>query len=188
MSSCLFCGNLSCICNLSHIRFIQANLNHASAAQSLLERNIISHGIDIALISEPYNHNNLVIVDIGGLILISCYFPPNERLSDLESRLAYLKNIIQGYNKLPIIIGGDINASHTKWSCIRPQGSSIVDVTAANVFAASLFRCWKVEDIETLSDHRCHKLPAQSWWNDEIASCHRRCTASRRSLQHLNTT
>lgn len=141
MSSCLFCGNLSCICNLSHIRFIQANLNHASAAQSLLERNIISHGIDIALISEPYNHNNLVIVDIGGLILISCYFPPNERLSDLESRLAYLKNIIQGYNKLPIIIGGDINASHTKWSCKKNNLHTPSRIVNCRCYSCKCIRC-----------------------------------------------
>lgn len=84
---------------------------------------------------------------------------------------------------LKIIIGGDFNSKSTMWSasqtnirgdrlerwsasrdmvlvnygckptCMRSQGSSIVDLTWCSPSAKSQITSWEVMDLETLSDH-----------------------------------
>jgi len=47
---------------------------------------------------------------------------------------------------------GIINIGNTP-TCVRPQGTSVVDLTIGSSWVVSRVKEWKVEDMETLSDH-----------------------------------
>ncbi|XP_017889234.1 uncharacterized protein LOC108630445, partial [Ceratina calcarata] len=200
--------------SITTMSILQINLNHAIAAQALLERYIVNNKVCIALISEPYNSNkcgwfgdtynkaaiivnnpriyypnlidkgdNYIAVEVHSIIFISIYCPPNENRNKYEKRLHLITTIITKYNHLMLIIGGDFNAHSKYWgstknsvrgkilynwvksnrlyiqnvgnnpTCIRPQGSSIVDITFANSKASANITGWRVINEESLSDH-----------------------------------
>lgn len=121
----------------------------------------------------------------GGLIVMGVYLPPSASIAEYEDWLEEMADCIRGQYKLPIIVGGDFNAWNRSWgssntnlrgecleewacslglhllnrgkvaTCVRPQGTSIVDLTWASPSAAVKITEWKVmSEMEHLSDHR----------------------------------
>lgn len=115
--------------------------------------------------------------------MVSCYSSPN-RLSDFEEMLHEIRMIVTR-EKNNIVLCGNFNAKSPLWSskiedargkdlietvnmfdlrlinkgsvatCVRPQGSSIVDITWSTSDIHSIICNWKVEDDDiSLSDHR----------------------------------
>lgn len=112
----------------------------------------------------------------------SCYISLNVSISTFLIFLEQLKHLARKINS-PLIIGDDFNAHDSFWgsrtidkrdvltldtmaeldlrlmnigsdpTCIRPQGSSIVDLTWASASIASHITDWRVrQDMESLSD------------------------------------
>lgn len=115
--------------------------------------------------------------------MISCYISPNVTTKIFEDILENINNCVHAHSG-PFIIGGDFNAYSALWgssitnrrgalierwaashdfrllnkygvfTCIRSQGSSIVDLTWASYGLLARISNWRVrEDIEPLSDH-----------------------------------
>ncbi|EFN60834.1 hypothetical protein EAG_00376, partial [Camponotus floridanus] len=118
------------------------------------------------------------------IILISCYSSPNASLKEFQDMLNEISLIILK-EKSNIILCGDFNAKSHMWSskiedrrgkelielanmldlrlvnvgsvptCVRTQGSSIVDTTWSSADMISKVSRWRVEEDEiSLSDHR----------------------------------
>jgi len=117
------------------------------------------------------------------LTVISCYIFPNVDDTIYEEFLNELDDGIQEAGK-DLIIGGDFNSKSVLWgckhdnirgdrlarwcasrdmilvnignqpTCVRPQGTSIVDVTWSNSTVKSRITQWIVLEDETLSDHK----------------------------------
>lgn len=126
---------------------------------------------------------NFVTVKIGDLYLTSCYISPNVNLCAFEDFLDDLSahlTVLGG----PMLVCGDFNAKSVCWGarmsdrrgmlfecwaasldlrlvnntiaqmCVRPQGSSIIDLTLVSPCLAREIVGWSVLDgVETLSDH-----------------------------------
>lgn len=116
------------------------------------------------------------------LTVISCYIFPNVDDTIYEEFLDELDDGIQEAGK--DLIGGDFNSKSVLWgckhdnirgdrlarwcasrdmilvnignqpTCVRPQGTSIVDVTWSNSTVKSRITQWIVLEDETLSDHK----------------------------------
>lgn len=200
------------------VKFIQANLNHCSAAQDLLLQDVLEENIHVAFISEPLSvpdspawiadktkkaaiwwnctrcelpcvlvkrSDGFVIVRMGDIILVSCYITPNCAWRAYVEYLERIRDTLEEFSGLRILIGGDFNARSTVWgdrrtngrgelmldimseldlrvlnvgnapTCVRAQGSSIVDTTWASPGLLSAISGWRVDtDGECLSDHR----------------------------------
>lgn len=126
-----------------------------------------------------------VAVKWQDVIVIGVYFPPSGTFADYESWLEDIALFIEGMKGHPIVLGGDFNAWHTIWdsratnlrgktlyewvisiglkllneghesTCVRPQGSLVVDLTWATLSAHVKLLKWEVlTDMENLSDHR----------------------------------
>ncbi|XP_025262754.1 uncharacterized protein LOC112637374, partial [Camponotus floridanus] len=147
-----------------------------------------------------------VAIKCNKFYVLSCYISPNVTTMVFEDILESINccmNALPG----PFIIGGDFNAhsvlwgsSHTnrrgalleRWAasgdlrlinkdgaftCIRPQGSSVVDLTWASSGIFERISNWRVrEDLESLSDHlyvnfevldknKSYELPTNKRWN-----------------------
>lgn len=140
-------------------------------------------GAPICSLLEQGNH--FVAVKWGLFVVIGTYLPPSESIATYEQRLEDIASCIRQFIRFPIILGGDFNAWNNVWgsrstnlrgavledwgsslglhllnkgaqdTCVRPQGSSIVDLTWATSSAARMVVDWKVLlDVEHLSDHR----------------------------------
>ncbi|XP_025264126.1 uncharacterized protein LOC112637796 [Camponotus floridanus] len=125
----------------------------------------------------------IVAVDFGELTIISCYLSPNWDRAETLEYFDNLSDIVDSLNK-PAIIAGDLNAKSPMWgslntnsrgrlledwiserdlcilnqgsspTCVRPQGSSVIDVTLCTAGMVRLVHNWKVlTHKETLSDH-----------------------------------
>lgn len=125
-----------------------------------------------------------VEVRIGGLRVYSVCLPPNESRADLEDRLDRLTNSVRKTGPSPYVIMGDFNAASINWcsrytnicgeivdgwaatmdlvllnvgatpTCIREQGTSIVDLSWCSQDMVHRVVNWRVvADEETLSDH-----------------------------------
>lgn len=129
--------------------------------------------------------NHFVAVRWGSFSVVGVYLPPSEPIARYEERLEDIASCIRSLGKSPIIIGGDFNAWNETWgsrftnprgailedwasslglqllnkggeaTCVRPQGTSVVDLTWATTSAAAMLMDWRVLiDVEHLSDHR----------------------------------
>ncbi|KAL6418884.1 hypothetical protein ACFW04_014179 [Cataglyphis niger] len=129
-----------------------------------------------------FQGNNVVVVRMGEVYLVSCYVSPNiprgeflEFVDELDDALAHSKN--------KILICGDFNSKSKLWgspfsdergttidewaaasdlrllntgsdpTCIRAQGCSIIDLTWASPGLVRYISSWQVLDLSTLSDH-----------------------------------
>lgn len=119
----------------------------------------------------------------GPYLVISIYVPPSIDLREFNDLLDKLLEILF-YHVSKIILGGNFNSKASLWgsnstdrrgfllsrwaaerdlrianigekpTCIRPQGSSIVDLTWISSDLSQLVRDWRVEEeVESLSDY-----------------------------------
>lgn len=126
---------------------------------------------------------HFVAVKCDDVIVISSYVSPNLSLTGFLDFLEELSEAVRDLNG-KVILCGDYNAKSALWgfpvtdtrgayvekwaaacdlrlqntgnspTCVRPQGSSIVDLTWVSSLAIGLVDGWMVRsDIETLSDH-----------------------------------
>lgn len=127
--------------------------------------------------------SRFIALQCGTYLIISVYAPPSLGLREFNSFLDELSDALS-YRVDKIILGGDFNAKANLWgsnntngkglvltrwaaerdlritntgntpTCVRPQGSSIVDLTWTSPDLVQLVRDWRVrEDLESLSDH-----------------------------------
>lgn len=120
----------------------------------------------------------------GELALVGVYFSPNRPLQDFEDFLGVLSTVVGRAGSRQVCVLGDFNAKSVMWgnplsnargtavelwaastglsllnrgrvqTCVRRQGGSIVDLTFATAGLAARVRNWRVDLVETLSDHR----------------------------------
>ncbi|XP_026733956.1 uncharacterized protein LOC113498217 [Trichoplusia ni] len=120
----------------------------------------------------------------GDIALIGVYFSPNRPLADFESFLEVLARVADRVAQSWVLVVGDFNAKSVLWgsrttdargrevetwsistglsllnrgsvqTCVRRQGGSIVDLAFASPSLAACVVDWRVELVETLSDHR----------------------------------
>lgn len=124
-----------------------------------------------------------VIVKLGDINIISCYVSPNATTLVFERMLDELSNYFATLTG-PILFGGDLNAKSSLWNpsvtdrrgalmerfaasydlrllnqggvftCVRPQGRSVIDLTWVTSNLLRAIRNWSVrQDLESLSDH-----------------------------------
>ncbi|XP_045541436.1 uncharacterized protein LOC123722921 [Papilio machaon] len=124
-----------------------------------------------------------VVASVGGILMVGVYCPPRKSLSDFEDLLSQIGTLVGGNSRF-VLIAGDFNAKNVAWgcpttdargavleewalteglcllnqgsrpTCVRPQGSSIVDLSFASPAIARRVYGWKVlENVETMSDH-----------------------------------
>ncbi|XP_046972382.1 uncharacterized protein LOC124539103 [Vanessa cardui] len=120
----------------------------------------------------------------GDIALIGVYFSPNRPLVDFESFLGVLAMVAGRAEQRRVLVVGDLNAKSVVWgnrstdargrevelwsvasglsllnrgtvhTCVRREGGSIVDLAFATPSLATHVVDWRVELVETLSDHR----------------------------------
>lgn len=116
--------------------------------------------------------------------IVACYFPPNYDNDDYSDFLEELDLALDEVNDSTIVICGDFNSKSSAWgarltdtrgerlerwmsskdyrlvnegstpTCVRPQGSSVVDLTWAAAVALRDIDEWTVLEEETYSDHK----------------------------------
>ncbi|CAL1682470.1 unnamed protein product [Lasius platythorax] len=123
-----------------------------------------------------------VAVFCGPYLLISVYISPTLDLNEFDKTLGEISEAINCANRL--IVGGDFNAKSVLWgsrytdgrgrllarwaaerdlcvanvgdkpTCVRPQGTSVVDITWVSPDLFPFIGDWRVEEgVESLSDH-----------------------------------
>lgn len=128
-----------------------------------------------------------VAARFGDLIVISCYYSPKLSVDEFKASLILLHNMIMATQHGKIIVASDFNVNLISWgsnrdtlkghalaeavasmdlrlanrgntyTCVRPQGSSVVDLTWISPSLLSLLDNWIVLDnsySESFSDHR----------------------------------
>jgi hypothetical protein len=126
-----------------------------------------------------------VAVQWGRMVVVSTYFSPNRRRMEFLAHLTALEGVVRRAAPHPVIVAGDLNAKSRLWgcprtdvrgrdveswvlslglhvmnrgttpTCVRWQGTSIVDVTFATTSLANRIGDWRVEEeVETQSDHQ----------------------------------
>lgn len=127
--------------------------------------------------------NKLIAVTVGEISIISCYVSPNTVRGEFSAFLGELKDAVRKLGD-QVIICGDFNSKSVMWgarltdnrgslvedwtaeldlriqnigcvpTCIRPQGSSVIDLTWASSSLNSKIKEWQVlSGVLTLSDH-----------------------------------
>lgn len=127
--------------------------------------------------------DGFVVVGFKSIDMISCYLPPSDFLRRMSRRLDDMADFLRS-TVSEAIIGGDFNAAFILWgarnanirgdhveiwaagldlrilnvgkvpTCVRPQGSSVADLTWCTPRLVSKMSKWRVAlDTETLSDH-----------------------------------
>jgi len=124
-----------------------------------------------------------VVVKFRDIWVICSYASPSMGFDDFEAFLNDLERIVIGRGNRRIVLAGDYNSHSRWWdslstnrrgeameswaaaldltlqndgvtqTCVRPQGSSIVDLTWTTADIAGSIINWRVSSIETLSDH-----------------------------------
>ncbi|XP_070518826.1 uncharacterized protein [Cardiocondyla obscurior] len=130
------------------------------------------------------NDRNVIAVKLDKLVLASVYISPHCNRTDFESPLSEISEIILRNSGRNVMIVGNFNARSTLWSdvvtnwrgellqelvvnldisilnnniptCVRPQGSSIIDLTLVTRDLGNSIVGWRVYDYDiNLSDHR----------------------------------
>lgn len=134
-----------------------------------------------------------VAAERGNFILVSMYCSPNARKIEFEKLIEDIENnILSKYKGKKVILGGDLNARARAWdrkynfrghlleewaanneltlmndgkadTCVRAQGSSMVDVTLGTEAAMKVFESWSVDEYtETLSDYKYIRIQTDS--------------------------
>lgn len=132
-----------------------------------------------------HRSQNLVLVSVEDFYIASCYISPNSSLDEFSRFIGELDDVIFR-SRGRIVICGDFNAKSHLWgsvrsnrrgevlahwassvdlrlvnvgnvaTCVRQQGSSVVDLTWASSALIDRVVDWRVLlNVETLSDHRC---------------------------------
>lgn len=127
---------------------------------------------------------NFVIAEWGDIFLISVYISPNADHSEFLIFLDDLSSEVRHIGRRTLV-GGDFNSKSILWgckktdargtlveewaaecdmrlinegrspTCVRPQGTSIIDLTWGSADLNGEIRNWRVEnDVESLSDHQ----------------------------------
>nr|XP_032525082.1 uncharacterized protein LOC116776088 [Danaus plexippus plexippus] len=127
----------------------------------------------------------------GDIALIGVYFSPNRPLTDFENFLGVLAMVAARAAQRRVLVVGDFNAKSVAWgspstdvrgreveswsvasglsllnrgtvhTCVRRNGGSIVDLSFATPSLAACVVDWRVELVETLSDHRYVRSPKE---------------------------
>ncbi|XP_075983175.1 uncharacterized protein LOC142981264 [Anticarsia gemmatalis] len=126
-----------------------------------------------------------VAASMGSVTVVACYCSPNCVPSDFERFLQEVSRLVRWAHPSPVLVAGDFNAKSVAWgspatnargqaleewavslglvltnrgsvnTCVRQQGSSIVDLTFTSAALARRVQDWSVlEEVETASDHR----------------------------------
>lgn len=120
----------------------------------------------------------------GDITIVSCYLSPNMPLAEYSLAMQELSEILSKIHPSPVLLAGDFNARSPLWgcyttsnnaeylselmstmdmrlinhgntpTCVRPQGSSVVDLVWTSVGLQERIRAWRVLEEESLSDHR----------------------------------
>lgn len=158
-------------------------------------------------------------IKIGGWRMFSVYLSPNECRKDFEDRLDRLADSVRRTGPSPFVIMGDFNAASTSWgskrtnmrgevleewaasldlvllnvgtspTCIRAQGTSVVDLTWCSPDMAKNMSNWRViGDTETMSDHALIEIEIKQHVDAEITDCRRKkqATFPRWSTKSMN--
>lgn len=143
---------------------------------------------------------NYVIVIVKNIAVVSIYISPNITIQKTETILDAITDDLNRLSYLRVLVCGDLNAHSTTWgsrrgtargslvlewaasmdlilinkgaqpTCVRQQGSSIVDVTWATAVLAPYLADWTVNEEEFLSDHCCiTMLLKESLWTGQRA-------------------
>lgn len=129
--------------------------------------------------------NRFVAIYCDSYLILSTYVSPNIGLREYNTFLDELSGVLSSRVER-VIVAGDFNAKASLWgsritnnrgllvtrwaaerdlrvinmgytpTCVRPQGSAIVDLTWSSPDLLPLINDWHVmEDMESLSDHVC---------------------------------
>ncbi|XP_011258888.1 uncharacterized protein LOC105252923 [Camponotus floridanus] len=133
---------------------------------------------------KKYEGEYILAVQWQEFCIIACYFPPNCNNDDYSDFLEELDLALEEVDITANIVCGDFNSKSRTWgarstdirgerlerwmsskdfrlvnegsslTCVRPQGSSIVDLTWATATASRNIDNWKILEEETYSDHK----------------------------------
>ncbi|XP_072766218.1 uncharacterized protein [Anoplolepis gracilipes] len=143
------------------VRFLQANLNHASQAQNLFYQSLAERGIGLAIVAEPYKIP-AKLTWLGNARGTAAIKSPALGESRQDTRGTTLVRWVNSVG-LHVINEGRVS------TCVRPQEESIVDITIGSKGAKRMVRGWRVVGDsrgETFSDHQYIEfvLDAVHYW------------------------
>ncbi|XP_011687088.1 PREDICTED: uncharacterized protein LOC105449529 [Wasmannia auropunctata] len=129
--------------------------------------------------------HGFVVVRWERIVVVSCYFSPNREINEFRAYLQSIGNAISDHIRGPLIVMGDFNARSHLWenthptirgdvlvtwaaaldlrlinegtnpTCVRPQGTSVIDLTWTSSAVLPAIRSWELAvNEESLSDHR----------------------------------
>lgn len=160
------------------------------------EKATLIKGRGCPAISKAVRGNGFVLAEIGNVTVCSCYFSPNDNMRKFENFLDDIAIALGMQSN--VLLGGDFNAKSIMWgsrttnargrvleqwasslnlvlqnkgkapTCIRHQGSSIIDLTWARGETVRHIKNWKVDQwSETYSDHNYifYNLNKYKNWN-----------------------
>ena len=138
-----------------------------------------------------------VAARFGEIVVVGVYLSPNRSLVDLHDSLLELSVVVVGLGTLPALVLGDFNAKNLAWgsrytdtrgrmvedwalesglvvlnrgsvhTCVRVQGSSVVDITFASPALSPRVVNWRVvEGVENYSDHRYIRFDVSTLTSD----------------------
>lgn len=121
----------------------------------------------------------------GDMAIVACYLSPNLRLAEYSLAMQELSEVLSKIRPTPVLLAGDFNARSLLWgcnsststagylcetmdmldmrlintgtipTCVRPQGSSVIDLAWTSVGLHKYVKAWRVlSEVESLSDHR----------------------------------
>lgn len=152
-----------------------------------------------------HDARDFVIVRCGHLYVVSIYISPSIRVDEFLNIIEELGRHIRNVEG-EIIVCGDFNAKSRLWgnavtnkrgnlleewaaqynlrlgnvgsapTCIKPQGTSVVDITWHSLYADNYLSEWQVLDTETMSDHvfitftyrRTYRREQETEWVEEL--------------------
>lgn len=151
-------------------------------------------------------------------MVISCYFNPNDNIEEFKQQLQNFNNFILLYKNEYILLAGDFNANLILWgsnrnnkrgyvlldtmsildmrlvnqgnvpTCVRVQGSSVVDLTWTSFSLIPYVTQWRVLDNiddDSLSDHRFIRFDIKDF-NDRIDTRSEKCNNKRWNMNRFN--
>lgn len=143
------------------------------------------HAAGSAPFDKVLKGHGCLLVKMRGVAIVGVYFSPNRCLAEFEQFLVEIGALVAEVHPTPVVVAGDFNAHSRAWgspitddrgvvledwalstgvvllnrgtvqTLVRPQGSSIVDLSFVSPALARRVGDWRVvEGVETLSDHR----------------------------------
>lgn len=145
---------------------------------------IVMHSPDDVVCTFEGSGDGYCIARCGDFMIVAGYLSPNTSNEDSLLYMDTLETIISGYSGVNVLLVGDFNARSLMWgcrtanprgafltemaaaldlrllnvgdtpTCIRPQGTSVVDTSWSTAGFCTRVKNWRVLDsIESLSDH-----------------------------------